>query len=56
MKSTAILLNTSRGKLVNESDVADALNQDQLYALATDVVTKEPIQKIIPYLKLKTAI
>lgn len=53
MKSTAILLNTSRGKLVNESDVADALNQDQLYALATDVVTKEPIQKNNPLLKAK---
>ena len=53
MKSTAILVNTSRGKLVNESDVADALNQDQLYALATDVVTKEPIRKNNPLLKAK---
>ena len=33
--------------------MADALNQDQLYALATDVVTKEPIQKNNPLLKAK---
>ncbi|WP_099045152.1 D-2-hydroxyacid dehydrogenase [Leuconostoc citreum] len=53
MKSTAILLNTSRGKLVNESDVADALNHDRLSALATDVVSKEPIQENNPLLKAK---
>ncbi|MBZ5962917.1 D-2-hydroxyacid dehydrogenase [Leuconostoc gasicomitatum] len=53
MKASAILLNTSRGKLVNESDVADALNHDQLYALATDVVSKEPILETNPLLKAK---
>ncbi|MCT4388775.1 D-2-hydroxyacid dehydrogenase [Leuconostoc pseudomesenteroides] len=53
MKSTAILVNTSRGKLVNERDVADALNRDHLYALATDVVSKEPIQENNPLLKAK---
>ncbi|ORI76517.1 hydroxyacid dehydrogenase [Leuconostoc mesenteroides subsp. cremoris] len=53
MKSTAILVNTSRGKLVNESDVADALNHHHLYALATDVVSKEPIQANNPLLKAK---
>lgn len=53
MKSTAILVNTSRGKLVNERDVADALNRDHLHALATDVVSKEPIQENNPLLKAK---
>ncbi|GMA68957.1 glycerate dehydrogenase [Leuconostoc litchii] len=51
MKRNAILLNTSRGKLINENDVAEALNNHKLYALATDVVSKEPIRETNPLLK-----
>ncbi|NLS37798.1 D-2-hydroxyacid dehydrogenase [Fructobacillus tropaeoli] len=43
MKPSAILLNTSRGKLVDEEAVATALNQRRLAAFATDVVSQEPI-------------
>ncbi|MDF7626719.1 D-2-hydroxyacid dehydrogenase [Lactobacillaceae bacterium L1_55_11] len=50
MKPSAILLNTSRGKLVNEQDVADALNQHRLSAYATDVVSQEPIVDTNPLL------
>ncbi|MDR2660728.1 MAG: D-2-hydroxyacid dehydrogenase [Lactobacillaceae bacterium] len=53
MKQSAILINTSRGKLINEVDVADALNHDKLYALATDVASKEPILNTNPILEAK---
>lgn len=53
MKNSVIVLNTARGKLVNEIDMADALNNDQVYAFATDVVQKEPIVSNNPLLKAK---
>ena len=53
MKKRVILLNTARGKLVNESDLACALNKGKVYAFATDVVQKEPIDSNNPLLKAK---
>ncbi|KRF35826.1 D-2-hydroxyacid dehydrogenase [Paenibacillus sp. Soil787] len=42
MKSTAILINTARGGLLNEEDVAHALNEGRLAGAGLDVLTVEP--------------
>ncbi len=44
MKKSAILINTSRGPLVVEKDLAEALNNNVIYAAAVDVVSSEPIK------------
>lgn len=42
MKPTAIFINTSRGGLVNERDLAEALNDRRIYAAGLDVLNREP--------------
>ena len=53
MKPSAILINTSRGPVVNEADVADALNQGRIAAFGADVVSVEPIEASNPLLNAK---
>jgi len=44
MKRGVIIINTSRGQLINEADAAAALQSGQIGYLAADVVSTEPIQ------------
>ena len=50
MKPSAILINTGRGPLVNDADVAEALSTQRLYAYCADVLTTEPPQADNPLL------
>ena len=56
MKTGVIILNTARGKLVNEVDIRNALNEGKIYAYATDVVKGEPIASDSPLLEAKNVI
>jgi len=53
LKDGAILLNLGRGGLVNEEDIKECLNSKKDIYFATDVTTKEPIEKTSPLLQIE---
>ena len=52
MKKTAVFINTSRGSLVRQQDLHDALVSGQITAAGLDVTTPEPLPVDSPLLKL----
>ena len=56
MRDGARLINTSRGAVLNESDVADALNSGKLGGAALDVLANEPALLDNPLLTAKNCI
>lgn len=56
MRDGVILINNSRGQLIHEQDVADALNAGKIMAAGLDVVYTEPIRADNPLLQAKNCI
>ena len=53
MKSSAILVNTGRGGIVNEQDLAEAIDEGLIRGAAIDVFETEPIPDNHPLLRIK---
>jgi glycerate dehydrogenase len=56
MKRTAYLINTARGPVVNEADVAQALNEGLIAGFGADVLSAEPPPADNPLLSAKNAL
>ncbi|MCD7822926.1 MAG: D-2-hydroxyacid dehydrogenase [Oscillospiraceae bacterium] len=56
MKPTAMLVNTSRGGVINENDLAEALQSGKIAAAAIDVLTEEPMSTGCPLMGLPNCV
>lgn len=56
MKDGAVIINTSRGAVLNEADVAEALNSGKLGGAGVDVLAVEPVREDNPLLTAKNTI
>lgn len=53
MRPSAILMNVGRGGIVNETDLARALDENVIAGAALDVLEKEPLEESSPLLKIR---
>jgi D-3-phosphoglycerate dehydrogenase len=51
MKKTAVIINTSRGGIINEKDLDNAIKNNIIFGAGLDVFEKEPVEKENPLLK-----
>jgi glycerate dehydrogenase len=56
MKASSFLINTARGTLINEKDLAQALQQNRIAGAALDVISTEPPVKLNPLIGLPNCI
>lgn len=56
MKKTAFLINTARGNVVNQADLAKALKSNQIAGAALDVYENEPLPRTSPLLQMKNVV
>lgn len=56
MKKSAVLINTSRGPVVDEQALAEALNHDKISGAAVDVLSAEPAKSDNPLLSAKNCV
>lgn len=56
MKESSILINTGRGPLINELDLADALQLGEIFAAGLDVLVEEPAPLSHPFYSLKNCV
>ena len=52
MKSTAMIINVARGGIINEEDLAIAVEENLIAGAAIDVFVKEPIEKDHPFINI----
>lgn len=53
MKSTSFLINTARGKIINEKDLISALKKKRIAGAGLDVFSSEPIGKNHPFTRIQ---
>lgn len=56
MKKTAYIINTSRGQIINESDLIKAIENNWIAGVGLDVFEKEPLSNSSPLLKMKNVV
>jgi D-3-phosphoglycerate dehydrogenase len=56
MKPTAIIVNTSRGPIIDEKALLEALTKGQINSAGLDVHTKEPLDKDSPFMKIENCV